>query len=441
VGRQINPNFQFLVESCTEQEYDNGELITGKRGVVLEGSSRSGKTYSSIDLIILLCVRYETNCVINVVKETYNEFKTTLYNDFSKRLNDFGLHNPFEDAKEVSSFKIFNNKINFLGADKPSKFHGAQCDYLWLNEPLPISQAIFDQAEMRCKKFWWMDLNPSLTEHWIFNSVITRPDVGFLRTTFEDNPFVSIPERNKILSYEPWKEDSYEVIDGVIYYNNEIVDEKNQPPPNLENIEAGTADEFMWKVYGLGLRGAMKGQIFKNVTYIDEFPDIAYTFGLDFGFTNDPTSLVKFAKEGKDIYLELLIYHPIDTPEELDATLEAVGADQYTPITADSSDKYTSERKGSVQMVRDLFDLGWEISKVTKTKSIMYWLTKMKECKIHIVRNDMYKHAKREQENYMFKEVNGILINQPEDKYNHFWDGSRYAFMSWDISNFSVTSN
>jgi len=136
----------------------------------------------------------------------------------------------------------------------------------------------------------------------------------------------------------------------------------------------------------------------------------------------DPTCLVKFAKEDKNIYLELLIYHPIPTPEELDVTLEAVGADQYTPITADSSDKYTSERKGSVHMVRDLFDVGWEISKVSKTKSVMYWLTKMKEYKIHIVRNDLYKYAKREQENYMFKKVNGILINQPEDKYNHFWD-------------------
>ena len=91
--------------------------------------------------------------------------------------------------------------------------------------------------------------------------------------------------------------------------------------------------------------------------------------------------------------------------------------------------------------VRDLFDKGWEISKVSKTKSIMYWLTAMKEYKIHIVRNTMYKHAKKEQENYMFKKVNGILINQPEDKYNHFWDASRYAFMAYDLDNFTVQTN
>ena len=273
--RKINKNFRFLHDSCLNQKYDGDNLVNGKRGAVLEGSSRSGKTTSSIDFIIYLCVRHETNCVINIVKETYNEFKTTLYNDFSKRLNDFGLDNPFERSKEVTSFKIFSNKINLLGADKPSKFHGAQCDYLYINEALPVSKAIFDQAEMRCKKFWWMDYNPSVTEHWIFNSIVPRPDVGFLHSTFEDNPFISVQEKNKILSYEPTE----------------------------ENEESGTSDKFMWDVYGLGKRGAMKGLIFGNVKYIDEFPDIAFTYGLDFGFTADPTALVKFAQEERNIYL------------------------------------------------------------------------------------------------------------------------------------------
>lgn len=438
--RQINPNFKYLVKSYTEQEYKGDELINGKRGVILEGSSRSGKTFSSIDFIILLCSRFETNCVINIVKETYNEFKTTLYNDFSTRLDDFGLHNPFLDAKEVATFKILGNKINFLGADKPSKFHGAQADYVWYNEPLPISQVIFDQSEMRCKKFWWMDLNPSLTEHWIFNKVIPRNDVGFLRTTFHDNPYISVQEKTKILSYEPWKPGSYEVGEKDIFYNGKVVDETNQPPPHLDNIDQGTSDEFMWKVYGLGLRGAMKGRIFKHITYINDFPPIAHTYGLDFGWINDPTVLVKYAREGRNIYLEPLIYKPIDSSIELDATLTALGVSKYVPITADSSDKYVSEKKGTSQMVRELFDMGWEISKVSKTKGVMYWLLDMKGYKIHVIKNHLYKHVIKEQENYRFKEVNGIQINQPNDSFNHFFDGSRYSHMSHDINNLEVES-
>lgn len=404
--RQINKNLRFLNKCFTEQEYDSeGNLIKGKRGVVLEGSSRSGKTISAIDFIIKCCVRSEKPLVINIVKETYNEFKTTLYNDFSMRLNDFCLDNPFERSKEIASFKIFDSKITFLGADKPSKFHGAQCDLLYINEALPVSKAIFDQAEMRCKKFWIIDYNPSLTEHWIFNNVIPRDDVGYMHSTFNDNPFLSIPERNKILSYEPTN----------------------------HNSEQGTADEFMWTVYGLGKRGAMKGLIFKNVTYIDKFPkELAPTYGLDFGFTSDPTALVRYAQQDNNIYLELLSYEPIETESEIVSYFEAINIDKLTPITADSSDKYISEKKGTQEMVLALRSKGYSCVKVRKTQSVMFWLLKMKTYKIHIIRNNFYKFALKEAQNYRLKEVNGIEINQPEDNFNHFWDAARYSFMSYN---------
>lgn len=433
--RAANKNLKFLNKSLTEQSYnDEGELLSGRRGVILEGSSRSSKTWSSIDMIILICVRYETNCVINIIKETYNEFKTTLYNDFNKRLPMFGIESPFENAKEVQSFKIFGNRINLLGADKPSKFHGAQCDYAYFNEALPIKQSIFDQVEMRCSKFWWMDYNPSVTAHWIFDSVINRRDVGFLHTTFKDNPHVSKPERNKILSYEPWLPGSYEIKNNQILYKGEPVTEKHQPPPHPTNIEQGTADEFMWKVYGLGLRGAMKGIIFNNVEYIDEFPDMGYSYGLDFGWITDPSALVKFGEDDKNIYLELLLYKPIETPEEMDAFFRSIGVDDELPMTADSSDKYTGENKGTVEMVRSLRSLGWPVRKVKKTKSIMFWLTSMKRKKIHIVKNHLVHQARKEQENYRMKEIHGIAINQPIDGWDHFFTSGRYAHMAYNTN-------
>lgn len=438
IDDSTSPNYKALYNAINDQAWginDKGkpQLTKGYAGYVLEGSSRSSKTWSGVDIIIYLCIVKHKNqgCSINIYRETYNEFKTTLYDDFKRRLDDFGLPNKFKEAEEIKSFKLGKSKVNFLGDGK----HGGGCDYAFFNEAMMIKQSVFDQVEMRCRKFWWMDYNPSFTEHWVFDKILNRSDVGFLRTTFKDNAFISPTELNKILGYEPWEPDSYRITaEGALIYNGLPIDDKNQPPPHIENIEQGTADDFMWKVYGLGLRGAMKGLIFPNVKYIDEFPDIAFTWGLDFGFVNDETALVKYAQDGKNIYLELLIYQPIDTAEELDATLEALGVSKYVPITADSSDKYTSEKKGSVMMVRELFDMGWEISKVRKTKNVMYWISNMKQCKIHIVKSSLYREAKKEQENYMFKEVNGILINQPKDSYNHFWDSSRYARMSHESS-------
>lgn len=432
---KTNPNYKLLYDSITNQTYnDKAELIKGFRGCVLEGSSRSGKTWSGIDIIIWLCTEVETNCTINIYRETYNEFKTTLYDDFKRRLDDFGLDNPFHRAKEVRSFKINGNTIYFLGDGK----HGGGCDYAFYNEGMYIEQNVFDQSEMRCRKFWWMDYNPSFTEHWVFDNVIPREDVGFLRTTFLDNPFVTPQERNKILGYEPWQPLSYKIKDDGVYYDNILVTDKNQPPPHKKNHVNGTSNEFMWKVYGLGLRGAMKGVIFQNVSYIDEFPNIAHTYSNDFGFTNDPNALVKYAEDENNIWAEPLIYNPIDNPEDLSLSFEAVGVEKYDIIACDSSDKYTGENKGTVEMVKGLWDYGFEEAfKIHKTKSIMYWIGSMKKKKLHIVKNNLiydnkplWWYAKKEQENYIFKEINGISLNQPIDKFNHIWDAIRYGHIS-----------
>lgn len=444
-----NPNYTYLAESYAKQKYVKGVdetgqeidvLIDGKRGVVLEGSSRSGKTYSSVDFIIYLCLNEPKPVTVNILKETYQEFKTTLYDDFRERLNYYELPNPFY-KQEVHSFRINGSKINLIGADKTGKdgkFHGASCDFLYINESLAVAQSVFDQSEMRCRKFWFMDYNPSVTEHYIFNKVLSRPDVGFLRTTFKDNPYVSIAERLKILSYEPWLPGSYEIIDNIIYYLDKEVDEKHRPPPHPSNVDHGTADEFMWKVYGLGLRGAMKGLIFKHITWINNFPDIAFVWGMDLGFTVDPLALVKFAKQGKNIYLEYNCYKPIDNPEEIDAYMTAIGVSKETPITADSADKYTGEGKGTVEMVRSLANMGWNIKKVRKRKNIMYWLSLMKEYKIHVIRNNFYPQAKKEFENYRLMEVNGISINQPIDGFDHGISAGRYALMSYDFDNMTA---
>lgn len=415
---KTSPNYKFLHDSIVEKTLS---------GCVLEGSSRSSKTWGGVDTIIWICTEVETNCTINIYRETYNEFKTTLYDDFKRRLDDFGLPNKFHDAEDVKSFKIGDNKIFFLGCDKVGKAHGGGCDYAFFNEAMQIPQRIFKQVIMRCRKFWWMDYNPSFTDHWVFNSVVTRKDVGFLRTTFLDNHYISDKEKIEILASEPWLPNSYEVEDGQLIYNYLPITKHNQPPPHPTNVENGTADDFHWKVYGLGLRGAMKGVIFEHITWIDEFPDVAYTYGNDFGFTADPNAFGRYAEDENNIWAELLIYQPIETPEELAATYDALGIEKDLPIACDSSDKYTGENKGTVEMVRGLQDLGYtEAFKISKTKSVMYWLLSMKKKKIHVVKNDLWIHVKKERENYKFKEVNGILINQPVDKWNHFFDMIRY---------------
>lgn len=445
IDEETNPNYALLYKSITEQLYnERDELIGGYRGCALEGSSRSGKTWSGVDIIIWLCLYVEKNgCTINIYRETYNEFKTTLYDDFKRRLDDYGLPNPFHKAKEIKSFKIGKSTIYFLGDGK----HGGGCDYAFFNEIMFINQAVFDQVELRCRKFWWADYNPSVTDHWFFDKVLTRPDVAFLRTTYLNNKFISAQEKNKILGWEPWKPGSYIVKDSIIMcYNKntkkvEPVTSTNQPPPHSDNIQNGTADEFMWKVYGLGLRGVMEGTIFKYVEWInsEDWPiDKAVIYANDFGFTNDPNVLVKYAEDDYNIWIEPLSYEPIENPIELSSFFEKLNIKRNSAhnkydgdlIVCDSSDKYTGENKGTVEMVKTLKKMWWNTRKISKTKDVIFWINSMKSKKIHIVKNHLYNKVLIEQQNYIFKTVGGIRVNQTIDKFNHMWDAARYGHIA-----------
>ena len=358
----------------------------------LEGGSRSAKTWSGIDAIIDLC-SVNNKLVFNIIRETYNSFKTTLYSDFDRRLYDYRINNPFGATQDIHQWRIWGNKINFIGADTgvKSKFEGVGCDYAWYNEMLDVPKMVFDQQEQRTRIAWWGDWNPKRTDHWVFD-LEKRPDVKFLRTTIFDNPFASPAEKKKILGYNP--------------------DVK-------ENVDNGTADEYMWKVYGLGERAALEGLIFPNVIYIDRFPEQTDTiaYGLDFGYTNSPCALVKVGINKKDLYLENLLYTPIDQPDVLLEVLKKL-INSEKPIWCDSADPQLI----SYLRRHGLLTLG--ARKVSG--SIAYGIGLIKQYKIHIVKNIDFK---REQENYKWRTVGGIALNEPIDDFNHLWDATRQALI------------
>lgn len=382
---RYNPNLLFL-----------HECFQTRAGARLEGSSRSGKTWSSIDFIIWFCAAH-TGKTINIIKETYNSFKTTLYDDFNRRLPEFGIPSPFAEKQEVRSFMLLGNKINFLGADDPSKFHGASCDLAYFNEILDIPKAVFDQVEMRCRMFWWADYNPKATDHWVYNNTDARTDIGFLKTAYRDNPYVSEAERRKIDSYEPTK----------------------------ENIQKGTADDYMWNVYGLGLRSAPEGLIFQHVTWVNEFPkNVAnIVYGLDFGYTNAPSALAKVGTIKDALYAQKLFYAPTPSINELAPVIKQFCKGDSI-IWADPSGD-----SGGRGMISQLRRMGFENVMSTNTfpGSIKHGISVMKKYRIHFV-DDV--DVRKEQTNYKYREINGIRLDEPIDDFNHFIDAVRMAAMS-----------
>ena len=65
-------------------------------------------------------------------------------------------------------------------------------------------------------------------------------------------------------------------------------------------------DENLWRVFGEGQRGVATETIFPSFNIIDSIPENAseIALGLDFGFSADPTSLVKIYKHDLDLYID-----------------------------------------------------------------------------------------------------------------------------------------
>lgn len=464
MGHLVNPNLRFLHAELKHEKRnellslsDSGQITFEeykarciehgiKTGVLLEGSSRSFKNISSLDFIIYLCSKVETGSVINIMRDTYVSFKTTIYNDADWRFPQYGLRSPFKGKQEVKSFMLFGNKITLIGADSEAAQLGVGCDYLYMNEMLSIAKDVRNQAIQRCRKFWWGDYNPMFSEHDVY-ILASRPDVGHLKTTYKDNFKITPPERIQIESYQPVElseiakffgsqhEDEqvrYKAIQRALKYDTAKNPDRFPPADLAElnrcrgNEDAGTADKYKWMVFGLGERMAPEGLIFPRVTWIKEFPKDCPNiyWGQDFGYTTDPSTLVKIgidkiAEPGSaykpNMYLQSMFYQPTPTANDY-INLLGIHANKEITIWADPSGEYGG--KGYISEARRA---GYRVFAITPFPgSIEYGLSIMRKYNLHLVDCPEFR---KEQAGYAKAKakVNGVMVitDTPVDRDNH----------------------
>lgn len=396
-------------------------LIEAKTKIVaLEGGSGSGKTWDVIFYLLWICQENENQGLsIMIGRACYAWIEDSVLDSFMKILRLLDLWNgKLTKESHPKEHTIYGNTFHFRGADQEAKFHGPRWDIVYLNEAMEFEYESCAQLFMRTNYKILLDWNPYLMQHWVFDRILTRQDCTHVISTFFDNPDLPEEQRKEILGYEP------------THPEDRDKPEKERRPHPI-NIQNGTADDRLWSIYGQGIRQAPTGIIFKYVNYIDKWPiDVDYINSIDFGFTTDPCVIGKVGETDRDIFIEVMSYEPIETPEEIDLYADRVGLDKKRITVADSSDRYVSENKGVIEMVNNLRDLGWKnITKVSKTRSVMYWIGEMKKKRINFISNNFVDKIKKEQENYVMKTINGIAINQPIDKFNHIFDMARYGVM------------
>ena len=358
-----------------------GHLTRSNKKIVVEqGGTRSGKTYNIILWIIFYYCTNNTGKTITIARKTFPAVRSSVMRDFLEILKAYDLYKEDNHNKSNSEYQLNGNLIEFISMDQPQKIRGRKRDLAFLNEANELTMEDWQQIVFRTNGRIILDYNPSDTYHWIYDRVIPRDDADFYQTTYRDNPFL----------------------------DPTIVSE-------IERLKE--TDEHYWRVYGLGERGTNRAQVFQFTT-IQQVPSTAkfLSYGLDFGFTNDPSALVKCYQEGNNLYFEEMLYSTNLTNQDLSRRFTDMGIGRYEEIFADSAEP---------KSIEELHRMGWTIKPTTKgVDSVNAGIDMLKRYKIHIVGSNLMK----EMENYRWiEDKNGNLLNKPEDKWNHLIDAARYG--------------
>ena len=294
---------------CNTQFYQT--INSDKRIIVHQGGSRSGKTYAICQYLIYLLTTRKKKLIITIARKTLPALKGSVFRDFMEIAEKVGISYFAEINKADLTFKYKNHLVEFISLDNEMKVRGRKRTHCFLNEANEFYLEDFNQLSLRTTERMILDFNPSDVLHWIYSDICTRDDCDTFITTFEDNAFLD-PEIKK------------------------------------EILRMKEKDADRWRVYGLGERATFKeGQIFDNWQWIDykEFLDKEHcevAYGLDFGFSNDPTTIIEVRRKNDRLFVHELLFRKGLTNQDIFDEIKKLGL-QEEIIICDSAEPKSIE--------------------------------------------------------------------------------------------------
>jgi phage terminase large subunit len=352
-----------------------------KKIVVEQGGTRSGKTYNILLWIIFEYTYRNTGKTITICRKSFPSLRASVMRDFLDILRAYELYNEDYHNKSSNEYHLNGNLVEFISLDQPQKIRGRKRNLLYINEGNELFYEDWQQLVFRTDGRIIIDYNPSDSFHWIYDRVIPREDCDFYQTTYRDNPFL----------------------------DKSIVDE-------IERLR--DTDEDYWRIYGLGERGMSRATIFQFGQ--SEIPQDAklISYGLDFGYTNDPTALVAVYQLDNNLYLDELIYRTGLTNRDIHSHFQSFSLDRRDEIFADSAEP---------KSIDELHRFGWNVKPTVKgADSVNAGIDILKRHKLFVTPRSS--NLIKELQNYKWVEdKNGNLLNKPIDAFNHGIDAARYA--------------
>lgn len=361
-----------------------------KRICVLQGGTRSGKTYSVLLALIEFAYKNKgKGLYITIARKTMPALRGTSMRDFFEILKKENLYDERLHNKSNHLYTLYGNNFEFISVDQPQRVRGRKREILFLNECNEFSLDEFIQLSLRTTFKIIIDFNPSEQYHWLYTNLIDadRDDVDFHISTYRDNPFL---EQSTISEIERLKE----------------------------------IDENLYRVFSEGQRGVATETIFPTFNIVDDIPDNAkeIALGLDFGYSADPTSLVKVYKHDLDLYVDELLYEKGLTNQDIAHKIKELGIDRSIEIYADSAEP---------KSIEEIYRMGNINIKPAKkgSDSIRIGIDVIKRHKLNITKRSL--NAIKEFRNYKWiKDKNNEITNKPIDAYNHAIDAVRYVALN-----------
>lgn len=356
-------------------------LKLNKRIRGVSGGTSASKTVSILQILINQCQQDNTPQLTSITSESMPHLKRGVMRDFKDIMM---LHNYWNEDRWNATDFIYTfetgTPMEFFSLDMPHKVRGPRRKRLFINEANNIPYETFDQLEVRTEDTIWLDWNP-VSEFWFYTDVLgKRNDVDFVKLTYKDNEGLS---------------------------------------PNIINsIEARQGNKNWWRVYGLGELGEAEGRVYKDWQIIDEIPHEARLerYGLDFGYSNDPTAIIAIYYYNGGYILEQKLYRKGMGNKEIADFFKNL---PYALVVADSAEP---------KSIDEIASYGIAIIPAIKGQgSVLQGIQYIQSQRISVLKSSI--ELIKEYRNYLWKtDKNGIIINEPDVGMDHGLDAVRYAF-------------
>ena len=324
-----------------------------------------------------------TKTLTSICSESIPHLKRGAVRDFKNIMQEhkYWRESDWNATDSIYTFET-GSQIEFFSTDNGDKLRGARRDRLFINEANNVTFEAFEQLEIRTKDFIFLDWNPS-NEFWYYTEIKgKREDVEEITLTYLDN----------------------EALDKQI----------------VDALEQRKDRKNWWKVYGLGQLGDVESKIYKDWQIIDEMPHEARLerYGLDFGYSNDPTSIVAiYYYNGGYILDEITFQKGLSNKQIADILKNRDKA----LVVADSAEP---------KSIDEIYSYGVDIVGAEKgSDSINNGISLVQAQRISVTKRSI--NIIKEYRNYLWMtDKDGKIINKPDGGFDHTMDALRYGLTS-----------